>query len=110
VTKLFKSEVHAIAYRYFATTLNGKLKSVFLAAALEELLKSRPGDLDVVVLEAEAADVAVVGAVVAGAAAGVAAAAVAALPPWGGAWGWRGAVTTRATATLTTVGGAFWWA
>ena len=36
-----------------------------------------------VVLEAEAADVAVVGAVVTGAAAGVAAAAVAALPPWG---------------------------
>ena len=45
VTKLFKSEVHAIAYRYFATTLDGKLKYGHIAAALEELIKSRPGVL-----------------------------------------------------------------
>ena len=90
VTKLFKNEVHAIAYRYFATTLDGKLKSGYLAAALEELIKSRPGVLDAVVLEAKAAGVAAVGAVVAGAAAGVAAAAVAALPPWGGHGGGGG--------------------
>ena len=89
-SKLFKNEVHAIAYRYFATTLDGKLKSGYLAAALEELIKSRPGVLDAVVLEAEAAGVAAVGAVVAGAAAGVAAAAVAALPPWGGHGGGGG--------------------
>jgi len=37
VTKLLKNEVNAIAYRYFATTIDGKLKSGFLAAALEEL-------------------------------------------------------------------------
>ena len=30
--------------------------------------------------------------------------------PMRGAWGRRGAVTTRAIATSTTVGGAFWWA
>ena len=90
MTKLFKNEVHAIAYRYFATTLDGKLKSGYLAAALEELIKSRPGVLDVVVLEAEAAGVAAVGAVVAGAAAGVVAAAVAVLPPWGGHGGGGG--------------------
>jgi len=70
----------------------------------------RPGVLDVVVLEAEAADLAVVGAVVAGAAAGVGGGGSGGAAPMGGAWGWRGAVTTRATATLTTVGGAFWWA
>jgi len=108
VTKLFKSEVHATAYRYFSTTLDGKPKSGYLAAALGELIKSRPGVLNAVVLEAEAAGVAAMGAVVVGAAAGVAAAAVAALPPWGGAWGRRGAVTTRAIATSTTVGGALW--
>ena len=76
--------MHSIAYRYFVTTLDGKLKSGYLAAALEEPIKSRPGVLDVVVLEAEAAGVAAVGAVVAGSAAGVAAAAMAALPPCGG--------------------------
>jgi len=90
VTKLFKNEVHAIAYRYFATTLDGKLKSGYLTAALEELIKSRSGVLDAVVLEAEAAGVAAVGAVVAGATAGAAAAAVAALPPWGGHGGGGG--------------------
>ena len=53
------------------STLDGKLKSGYLVAALEELIKSIPGVLDVVVLEAEAAGVAAVGAVVAGAAAGM---------------------------------------
>jgi len=90
VTKLFKNEVHAIACRYFATTLDGKLKSGYLAAALEELIKSRPGVPDAVVLEAEAAGVAAVGVMVVGAAAGVAAAAMAALPLWGGHEGGRG--------------------
>ena len=95
MTKLFKNEVHAIAYRYFATTLDGKLKSGVPrgcpgGAHQEQARSSRCG-----------------GGGRSGRRGGGGSGGAA---PMGGAWGRRGAVTTRAIATSTTVGGAFWWA
>ena len=50
VTKLFKSEMCAIAHRYLATDLDGKLKVPALAAALQALITARPHALPAMAL------------------------------------------------------------
>ena len=55
VSKLYKTEMCAIALRYFATTLNATLKATDLANALRALIAAKPAVLPAVAVEALAA-------------------------------------------------------